>query len=242
MSDLSRRSLLAGILIATPLSILPGCVVMGPGGGTTEGLRRLLGISSQRALARLVSGNGYLTDPEARIALPGSGGSSAGGPGAGGRDDRSAAVFGALLRSAPVQRELTLAVNRAAGKAADRAAPMVYDAIRSLSFADALAIVRGGPTAATRYLEASIGDRILDAMLPEVGDALRQFGGGSILGPVLGAATGIDIVGLQRVVARQAAQGLWQAIGREEAAIRADPRRAGDPLVEAVLTGARSLG
>jgi hypothetical protein len=191
----------------------------------TEGLRRLLEISSQRALARLATSNGYLNDPAARIKLPG------------GSSDRSAAVLGALLRSAPVQRELTLAINRAAGEAADRAAPLVYDSIQSLTFSDALGIVHGGPTAATSYLERSIGDQIIDAMFPEIGEALRQFGGGSILGPVLGAATGIDIPAIQRAVTSQASQGLWRAIGREEAAIRAVPARAGDPLVEAILTG-----
>jgi hypothetical protein len=191
----------------------------------TEGLRRLLEISSQRALARLATSNGYLNDPAARIKLPG------------GSSDRSAAVLGALLRSAPVQRELTLAINRAAGEAADRAAPLVYDSIQSLTFSDALGIVHGGPTAATSYLERSIGDQIIDAMFPEIGEALRQFGGGSILGPVLGAATGIDIPAIQRSVTSQASQGLWRAIGREEAAIRAVPARAGDPLVEAILTG-----
>ena len=34
----------------------------------------------------------------------------------------------------------------------------------------------------------------------------------------------------------------WRAIGREEAAIRADPRSARDPLVEAVFAGGRFLG
>jgi len=230
MPDPSRRSLLLGAASAGALLVLPGCATTGLEGSTTEGLRRLLGISTERALARLVTANGYLNDPGARIALPG------------GASDRSAAVLGALLRSAPVQRELTLAINRAAGEAADRAAPLVYDAIRSLTFSDALGIVRGGPTAATSYLEQSIGDRIIDAMLPEVGDALHQFGGGSVLGPVLRAATGIDVVGLQQLVAHQAAQGLWRAIGREEAAIRAAPARAGDPLVEAILTSGRELG
>lgn len=232
MTDLSRRSLLAGAMLAGPALILSGCAATGSGGGLEEGLRRLLGISSQRAIARLVSGNGYLDDPAARIVLPGSGAKGT---------DRSSAVLGALLRSAPVQRELMLAVNRAAGDAADRAAPVIYDAIRSLSFSDALGIVRGGPTAATRYLEGAIGDRILDAMLPEVGEGLRQFGSGSVLGPVLGAATGVDVVGLQQVVTRQAAQGLWRAIGREEAAIRADPARAGDPLVASILSGTRLI-
>ena len=228
MFDPGRRSLLVSAMMAVPLIVLPGCAGTG-GGGVEEGLRRLLYISSERAIGRLVTANGYFDDPEARIALPA------------GSDDRSARVLGALLRSAPVQRSLTLAINRAAGEAADRAAPVIYDSIRSLTFADALGIVRGGPQAATEYLERSIGTSILDVMLPEVGDALRQFGDNSILGPVLGAATGIDIPAIQRSAARQAAQGLWRAIGREEAAIRADPRRAGDPLVESILTGARAL-
>lgn len=226
----SRRSLLIGAALTAPLLVLPGCATVGLGGGPEEGLRRLLEISSQRALTRLVTENGYLNDVDARIALPA------------GVGDRSAAVLGALLRSAPVQRELTLLVNRAASEAADRAAPLVYDSIRSLTFSDAIGIVRGGPTAATSYLERSIGDRIIDAMLPEVGGVLRQLDDRSILGPVLGAATGIDIPAMQRTVTRQAAQGLWRAIGREEASIRAAPSTAGDPLVEGLLNGSRLLG
>jgi len=228
MYEPSRRALLIGAALTLPLLVLPGCATIGMGGGPEEGLRRLLQISSQRALARLITVDGYLNDAEARITLP--------------AGDRSAAVLGALLRSAPVQRELTLVVNRAASEAADRAAPLVYDSIRSLTFSDALGIVRGGPTAATSYLERSIGDRIIDAMFPEVGDVLHQLDGGSILGPVMGAATGIDIPAIQRTVTRQAAQGLWRAIGREEASIRAAPASAGDPLVEGVLTGSRLLG
>lgn len=221
----TRRSVMLGAALMTPLLVFSGCATTAADASLTEGLRRLLGISSQRALARLVTANGYINDPDIRIALPN------------GRDDRSAAVLGALLRSAPVQRQLMLVVNRAAGEAADRAAPVVYEAIRSLTFSDALGIVRGGPTAATSYLERSIGDRIIDAMFPEVGDALHQLGGGSILGPVLGAATGIDIPAIQRAVTHQASQGLWRAIGQEEAAIRAVPTRAGDPLVQAILSG-----
>jgi hypothetical protein len=224
MTDPTRRGLLLAAL-AAPVMLLPGCVTTGPGGGIDEALHRLLEISSHRALERLVLDNGYLDDPEVRIPMP---------EGAG---DRSGAVLGALLRSAPVRQQLLLLVNRAASEAAERAAPLVYDSIRSLTFADAIGIARGGPTAATSYLERSTGDRVVGAMLPEVGDVMRQFDGDSILGPVLGAATGIDIVSLQRTVTHQAARGLWRAIGREEAAIRAAPSSAGDPLVEAMLRG-----
>ncbi|OWK28621.1 DUF4197 domain-containing protein [Sphingomonas mucosissima] len=230
MINPTRRSLLLGAGFAVPLLLLPACATTGFDGGVTEGLRRLLAISSERALTRLIADNGFLNDPDARITFPAQ-------PG-----DRTTAVLGALLGSAPVQRQLALAINRAAGEAADRAAPLIYDSIRSLTFSDALGIVRGGPTAATAYLERSIGDRIIDAMLPEVGGALRQFDGNSILGPVLGAATGINVAGIQRTVTDQAARGLWRAIGREEAAIRAAPASARDPLVEAVLNGSRLVG
>jgi len=222
---LSRRLLVAGAL-AAPFAALAGCAT-GGGGGPEEALRRLLGISTERAFARLASGGGLLDDPAALLAPPRV------GAGAGG--DRGAAVLRALLRSVPVRRELALVVDRAAGAAADRAEPLIRDAVRSMRFADALAVARGGPTAATDYLERFAGDRVLGAMLPEVADVLDGLGGGSVLGPVLGAATGVDVVGLQRVVATQAARALWRAVGREEAAIRADPARAGDPLVAALL-------
>lgn len=230
-APLTRRRLLSFAALGGGAAVLAGCATMGegPGGGVPEALRRLLTIATGRAVARLASGNGYLDDALARVTLP---------PQMG---DRTGAVLSALLRSGPVQDQLAMLVNRAAGAAADRAAPMLYDSIRRMSFADALSIARGGPTAATDYLERSTGDAIVDVMLPPVGAALHDFDGNGILGPVLGAATGIDIVGLQRTVAMQAARGLWRVIGREEAGIRADPASARDPLIMAVFGGGAML-
>lgn len=225
----SRRMFIVGSLIGS-LALLPGCATIGTTGGLDEALRRLLTISTQRAVVGLVQENGYLNDALARVAIPTA------------ELDRSGAVLGALLRSRPVQDQLQRLVNDAAGEAAERAAPVILDSIRNLSFADAIEIARGGPTAGSDFLERAIGPRIIDTMSPEIGSALRSFGSDGILGPVLGAATGINVVGLQRVVTTQAARGLWRAIGREEAAIRADPRSARDPLVEAIFAGGRVLG
>lgn len=230
MTHFTRRALLIGAGIALPGLMVAGCATTAMSGDMTEALRRLLTISSERALTRLVSDTGFLNDPAARLTLPGVEG------------DRSGAVLGALLRSAPVQRELTLAINRIAADAADRAAPLILDSIRSLTFSDALGIVRGGPTAATGYLQQAIGDRILDAMLPEVGRGLRQFDSQSVLGPVIRAATGINVSAIQRTITTQVAQAIWRAIGNEEAAIRNAPARAGDPLVAAMLTSGRLMG
>jgi hypothetical protein len=75
-------------------------------------------------------------------------------------------------------------------------------------------------------------------MFPGVGDALRVLDNG-IISRVLGVATGINFAGLQADVARKAAGGIWRAVGREEAAIRADPQATGDPLIIGVFALAR---
>lgn len=220
----SRRRLIAAGCVL-PLLALPGCSTIGDFGGfgLEDAIRRLLTISSQRAFANLLQDNGFFEDELARVTLP----AQLGGSGA-------PSVAAALLRSPAVQNQLLRLVNSAAADAAENAAPIVYDSIRDLTITDALSIVRGGSTAATAYLEASIGDRIVGALFPGVGNALRVLDGG-VLGRALGAATGIDFAGLQQDVTRKTSQGIWRAIGREEAAIRADPSSANDPLLRGVF-------
>ena len=49
----------------------------------------------------------------------------------------------------------------------------VTDAVRVIGFQNAIDLVRGGPTAATSYLRGSMGSRLIDAMVPELGQAMR---------------------------------------------------------------------
>jgi hypothetical protein len=99
-----------------------------------------------------------------------------------------------------------------------------------MSITDAIRIVRGGSSAATDYLAAQMGDRIFDAMFPNVGSALRRLDNG-VVNRVLQHATGINFPGLQADVARKGTAGIYRAIAREEAAIRANPRETGDPII-----------
>ena len=224
----TRRGLIgAGCVL--PLLTLPGCSTIGDFGGfgLEDAIRRLLTVSSQRAFANLLQDNGFFEDELARVTLP----AQLGGAGTSG-------VLATLLRTPTVQNQLLRLVNRAAADAAENAAPLVYDSIRDLTITDALSIVRGGPSAATAYLEQSIGDRIVDALFPGVGSALRSLDSG-VLGRALGAASGIDFAGVQQDVTRKTAQGIWRAIGREEAAIRANPSSANDPLLSGVFGLAR---
>lgn len=220
---LSRRTLL-GAGFALPLLALPGCTTLGAIGGLEDAIRRLLTVSSQRAFTSLLQDEGFFRDELARVSLP----SQLGGTGA-------ASILARLLGTSAVQNQLLRLVNDAAGEAAENVAPLVYDSIRDMTITDALSIVRGGPTAATDYLSANIGDRIVDALFPGVGNALRLLDTSSMLGRILGSATGIDFGGLQQDVTSKTAQGIWRAIGREESAIRSDPSSTGDPVLQSVF-------
>jgi hypothetical protein len=220
----SRRSLIAAGLVL-PLLTLPGCITrLGDILNLEPAIRRLLTLSSQRAFARLLTDEGFFRDDVARIQPP---------PQLGG--STLTATLAVALGTRAVQDRLLRVVNQAAGEGARRAAPVVYDSIRDMTITDAFLIARGGPTAATDYLAQSMGERIFDAVFPGVGEALRVAENG-VIQRALQFATGINFQGLQADVTRKTAAALYRAIGREEAAIRADPNSAGDPVL-AVLFG-----
>lgn len=219
--NLSRRTLIASAAII-PLVVLPGCAGTGAF-SLVEAIRRLLSLSSQRAFASLLRENGFFDDQIARISLPDAiGGARAGG------------VVTALLRSKGVRDRMLIQVNRAAEKGAEAAAPIVTQAIRSISIDDAVSLVRGGPTAATDALSRKMGGALVTAMAPQIDGGLKLFDN-AIVSEVLRAATGIDFAGLRDDVNAKASAAIYRAIGREETAIRANPRATGDPLLIGVF-------
>jgi hypothetical protein len=224
MDQLLTRRALIGAGLAVPVLFLPGCATGLGGFSFEEAIRRILTLSSQRAFANLLTEEGFFRDEMARVPLP----SELGG-------NRAASALAALLGTSLVQDRLLRLVNVAAAEAADAAAPVVYDSIRSMSIADAVSIVRGGSTSATDYLRQSMGSAIVNAMFPGVGNALRAVDNG-IVNRILSTVTGISFSGLQGHVAERAADGIYRAIGREEASIRANPRSTGDPLLIGVFS------
>jgi len=78
---------------------------------------------------------------------------------------------------------------------------------------------------------------LLDAMVPELGEALR-LSRDPLLGQALSALTGVDVAGVADRFGRQIDDAIWGEIGREEAAIRANPESTRDP----VLIGVFGLG
>jgi len=215
-----RHLLLAGIAGAT--LALPGCASL-PGFSLTDAIRRLLTLSSQNAFATLLQPNGFYDSQVARIALPARLG---GGTGSG--------LLSVILRSRTFRDRLQRQLNRAAEKGAERAAPLVAEAVRNVSIEDAAAIVRGGPQAASGFLRGKMGAAIVDAMLPGVSDGLRIFDN-QIISRAVQSVSGFDIGALTRDITQKADNAIWSSIGAEEANIRANPRATNDPLLIGVF-------
>jgi Protein of unknown function (DUF4197) len=215
-----RHLLLAGVASAT--LALPGCESM-PGLSLTEAIRRLLTLASQNALALLMQPGGFYDSSVARIALPDRfGGSSA------------TNIASLVLQSKAFRDRLQRQLNRAAEKGAERAAPLVADAVRTVSIEGAAALVRGGPQAATQFLRGKMGLALLDAMLPGISDGLRLFDD-QVIGKAVQSVTGFDIGALAQDITRKADDAIWAAIGLEESNIRANPQATNDPLLIGVF-------
>jgi Protein of unknown function (DUF4197) len=215
-----RQLLLAGAATAT--LALPGCQSM-PGISLTEVIRRLLTLSSQNAFALLLQPGGFYDSSVARIALPDKfGGTSA------------TNIASLVLQSKTFRDRLQRQLNRAAEKGAERAAPLVADAIRNVSIEAADAIVRGGPQAATGFLRGKMGPALLDAMVPGISDGLRLFDD-QVINKAVQSVTGFDMGALAQDITRKADDAIWAAIGMEEAAIRANPQKTNDPLLIGVF-------
>ena len=208
MTRLSRRSILVAAL-GLPLLSLPACATVG-NYAYEDAVRRLLTLSSQRAFARLLSDDGFSGDDLTRITLP-----------------------AALGRTEAAER-LLRQVDYAARVAAERAPPLVRESIRTMTIVDAAAVFDGEPTAATDLLRSDMGEAIFAALVPAVGEALR-LGDSAAVDQALAAETSINFEGLRLEIARQASEAIYKAIGREEAAIRADPSSARDLILRSSL-------
>lgn len=216
----TRRAMLAGSA-AIALLALPACSTLGGGFSMTEVIRRLLLASSERAFARLTADGGFWDEQVARVGL---------GQFHGARGD----ILSGILTSALFKDRLENAFAGFAIDASYRAAPVVRDAVGVIGLQNAVALVRGGPSAATSYLKGEMGTALLDAMVPGLNEAIR-IADDPLVGQAVNALTGVNIGGVATRVGNQVNDAIWAEMGKEEAAIRADPQSTRDPLLIGVF-------
>lgn len=223
MTNPDRRRFLGFAGLAAAALALPGCASYG-GFSFTDAIRRLLMLSSERSFARLLADGGFYDTRIARAGLEGVLGTRGG-------------ILASILTSGAVKDRLVRALADVAAVGADRAAPVIADTIRVIGIGNAYALVTGEPTAATAFLRRNMGARLVDVMLPEVGDALRVVDDPAI-GPALSALSGVDLSGLANGLVGTAEETIWHEIGVEEALIRQNPRDTNDPVLIGVFGAA----
>lgn len=223
---LGRRKFLAGMGAGGALLALPGCESMG-GFSMVDAVRRLLYLSSERAFARLTAPGGFWDEQVAQIGLSNMLGTRGG-------------VVSSILTSTIFKERLEGAFADIAIEGAERAAPIVTDAVRMIGIQNAIALINGGPTAATGFLRDSMGTTLVEAMVPELGQAMR-IASDPLVGELLAGLTGINISGVAQNISATVDNAIWSEMGAEESAIRANPRATNDPLLIGALGAGRLL-
>lgn len=179
-----------------------------------DGLREALRVGTGRATELLGRENGYLGNPDVRISLP----------------EKFHGISRALraVGAGHVVDQFVTSMNRAAEAAAPRARKVFVTAIREMTFADAMAILRGNGQEATHYLREHAGPRLTTAFRPIVAEKLDSVGVTRRFDELVEEASRLPFIrkpvfDLEAYVTSEAVEGLFLMIGREEEKIRRDP-------------------
>ena len=216
----SRRKFLAGLGAGAGLVALPGCASFG-GFGLEDAIRRLLYLSSERAFARMLAPGGFWEEQVAQLGLENLLGTRGG-------------VLSSILTSSLFRDRLSDAFADIAIEGAERAAPIVTDTVRVIGLQNAAALIRGGPTAATGFLRQNLGMTLVEAMVPELGQAMR-IAREPLVGELLAGVTGVNVSGVTSTLSRNIDDAIWREMGFEETAIRRNPRATNDPVLIGVF-------
>ena len=182
-----------------------------------KGLKEALATGTERAVAAVARPDGYFGNQLIKILLP----------------DRIQQAADLLKEIGYRQQvdEFVLSMNRAAEKAAPKAAGFFGDAIRQMTVEDAQGILSGGDTAATTFFEKKTRSKLFDAFKPTVAKSMDQVGTVRAYKEMIGkyeafplaSLAGTPSLDLDTYVTNKALDGLFIQVGEEEKKIRTNP-------------------
>lgn len=145
-----------------------------------------------------------------------------------------------IARSGKLVDDLVAGMNRAAERAAPLAKDIFAEAIKSMTIADALGIVKGGDTSATDYFRKTSEAKLIAAFRPPVAESMQQVGVVKTYNELMTRFKAIPFVkaealNLEDYVTEKAAAGLFHLIGEEEKKIRTNPAARVTPLLREVF-------
>jgi hypothetical protein len=137
------------------------------------------------------------------------------------------------LEKAGMKKQVTefeLSMNRAAEEASKKALPIMLDAIKGITFTDAMGILKGSKNAATLYLKDKTTSKLRVAFKPIVKEAIAKVQVTKYWENVANAYNKINILGgkkinpnLESYITDKAIDGLFILIAKEEEQIRNNP-------------------
>lgn len=123
-----------------------------------------------------------------------------------------------------------LSMNRAAEDACKNAAPIFTNAIKQMSFRDALGILKGTDTAATGYLRGKTTAELTTAFRPVIEQSLHKTDATKYWNSLISSYNKVNIFGGQKInpdlsayVTEKALSGIFTQVAIEEKNIRRDP-------------------
>lgn len=196
-----------------------------------KGLKEALASGTERAVTAVAKPDGYFGNQLIKIMLPN-------------RIQQAADVLGKIGYQQQVD-ELVLSMNRAAEKAAPKAAVLFGDAIRQMTVEDARGILSGGDTAATTFFEKKTRLQLSEAFKPTVVKTMDQVGTARAYKELIGkyetvpllSMAGAPSLDLDTYVTNKALDGLFKMVGNEEKKIRTNPAAQTTDLLRKVFGG-----
>ena len=191
-----------------------------------SGLKEALSIGAKNAVGLVSQINGYFGNDAIKILLP-----------------EKVRQVADLLRTLGYRQqvdEFVFSMNRAAEKAAPKAASHFADAIRGMTVEDARKILAGNERAATDYFQSKTSARLYEAFKPIIAESMGQVGVTRTYQAMIARLPALSLaqpesVDLDHYVTAKALDGLFHMVGEEEAKIRANPMARTTDLLKKVF-------
>ncbi len=178
-----------------------------------KGLKEALEVGAERSTSKLSGVDGFFKDAAIKILMP-----------------AEAQKVEQKLRAMGMNKQVDnaiLSMNRAAEDAAKDAVPIFINAIKGMSFQDAIGILKGGDYAATGYLKGKTTNALTEAFRPVIETSLQKVNATKYWNTVFTTYNKFSTekveTDLLAYVTEKALTGIFLQLGQEEQKIRKDP-------------------
>jgi hypothetical protein len=191
-----------------------------------SGLKEALKVGTEKGTNKISAIDGFFKDAAIKILMP-----------------AEAQKAEKTLRNIGLGRQVDnaiLSMNRAAEDAAKSASPIFINAIKGMSFQDALGILRGGDNAATSYLKDKTTVSLTEAFRPVIENSLKKVDATKYWNTVFTSYNKLSAEkvnpDLSAYVTEKALAGIFYQVAQEEQKIRKDPMARTSDILKKVFS------